>query len=405
MAWRDELQDATFRGVSFQVRGRTTEGGRRSELHEYPLRDLPWAEDLGKGAKKFQVEGYVLGPDYLDERDALEDALNAEGGATLVLPWRVSAKVVCLRYSLGETTAEGGMATFGMEFTEAGDNLAPSVSTDTQSVAAEEVANAKIDAGDSFASSFGIELQPEFVTLSATDLLAEAVGAVNDTVGKLTGSGDLLFAYVQSAQDMANQVLDLARAPQQLAVQMFSLVAQVRGLARTPAAALDALRGLLDFGRGLPAVLGSTPARIAQRANQAALCSLVRHAAATETVLAVADMDFPSYDEAVAVRDGLEGPIDDLALEAADAGDDQAYAALRNVRLAMIADVTARGGSLARLFTYQLATVEPALVLSYRIYGNAGRDAEIVDRNRVRHPGFVPAATPIELLTPEAGVG
>mgnify|MGYP000977712715 CR=1 FL=1 len=32
----------------------------------------------------------------------------------------------------------------------------------------------------------------------------------------------------------------------------------------------------------------------------------------------------------------------------------------------------------------------PALVAAHRLYGDAGRDAEIVGRNRIRHPGRVP---------------
>ena len=74
--------------------------------------------------------------------------------------------------------------------------------------------------------------------------------------------------------------------------------------------------------------------------------------------------------------------------------------ALGALRLAMVQDVTARGGSMARLFLYRPKAVEPALVLAYRIYGDAGRDAEIVTRNRVARPGFVPAGAPLELLAP-----
>jgi len=41
----------------------------------------------------------------------------------------------------------------------------------------------------------------------------------------------------------------------------------------------------------------------------------------------------------------------------------------------------------------------PAIVLAYRLYGDAERADEIVARNRVRHPGFVPGGQPLEVLS------
>ena len=44
----ENLRPASFRGVAFEVGSHSESGGRRVELHEYPLRDAPYAEDLGK---------------------------------------------------------------------------------------------------------------------------------------------------------------------------------------------------------------------------------------------------------------------------------------------------------------------------------------------------------------------
>jgi prophage DNA circulation protein len=43
------------------------------------------------------------------------------------------------------------------------------------------------------------------------------------------------------------------------------------------------------------------------------------------------------------------------------------------------------------LRTYAPAETVSALVLAHALYGDALRSGEIVERNRVRHPGFVPA--------------
>lgn len=45
MAWKDRLQDASFRGVPFKFEGEGAAVGRRVETHEYPNRDKPYTED------------------------------------------------------------------------------------------------------------------------------------------------------------------------------------------------------------------------------------------------------------------------------------------------------------------------------------------------------------------------
>jgi prophage DNA circulation protein len=108
---------------------------------------------------------------------------------------------------------------------------------------------------------------------------------------------------------------------------------------------------------------------------------------------------FESYDEAVEIRDALADRLEQAAVGLADAGDDAGYEALSALRLAVVRDVTARGGSLARIYRYAPPSTEPALVTAHRLYGDAGRAAEIVERNRVRHAGFVPGGETLEVLT------
>ena len=52
MSWREQLQIASFRGVEFKVDSHSISGGRRVEVHEYPLHDTLYAEDLGRKARE-----------------------------------------------------------------------------------------------------------------------------------------------------------------------------------------------------------------------------------------------------------------------------------------------------------------------------------------------------------------
>lgn len=84
--WRDKLKPASFRGASFKVDTDIRRGGRRVVLHQYPKRDDPYAEDLGRSARRFVVQGYLIGPEYLVLRDILIAALEEAGPGTLKLP-------------------------------------------------------------------------------------------------------------------------------------------------------------------------------------------------------------------------------------------------------------------------------------------------------------------------------
>lgn len=93
MAWKDRLVEASFRGVPFKVEEESAGTGRRVETHEYPNRDKPYTEDLGKITFRPSITAYVVGDDCFDQRDRLIDALNKPGPGTLVHPTYGELKV------------------------------------------------------------------------------------------------------------------------------------------------------------------------------------------------------------------------------------------------------------------------------------------------------------------------
>lgn len=121
--WRDKLRPASFRGVTFHVETTARASGRRVALHEYPKRNEPYAEDMGRRARRWAVQGYAIGPTYLDTRDLLVAALEMDGAGTLILPLPYlgeSVEVMAGGYSYTEIRERGGFVAFEMEFVEAG---------------------------------------------------------------------------------------------------------------------------------------------------------------------------------------------------------------------------------------------------------------------------------------------
>jgi prophage DNA circulation protein len=122
--WRMMLVPASFRMAPFHVDANSRTSGRRVVLHEFPKRDTPYAEDMGRSARRFPVTGYVIGPDYQIWRELLVLALESEGPGLLTLPtWlqRDTFLVQPREYTVRETRQAGGMAEFEMQFVEAGE--------------------------------------------------------------------------------------------------------------------------------------------------------------------------------------------------------------------------------------------------------------------------------------------
>jgi len=254
---------------------------------------------------------------------------------------------------------------------------------------------------------------------SLGDLVAGRLGAVTALFSSLvpfrsSGSGDGALAAAVPVPIPATAATILpATAPDVAALAAAALPA---GTARPVVDAGPALTALLVLaGDGttanpgwsptalapLPAV-AATPARRAQAANRQALTVLVRAAAATEAARVAARTDFTSRTEADQARAEVGAALDVAADQAGDLGWDASWRALTDLRAATVRDLTLTAQPLPTLAAYTPGAVLPSAALAHRLYGDDldalfDRAADLVVRNRVAHPGFMPAAA-LEVL-------
>ena len=78
----EQLQKASFRGVPFEVTAASLTAGRRTVVHEYPQRDKPYVEDLGRASRKLTIKAFVVGSDYLARAQRLLAAIEKPGPGT-----------------------------------------------------------------------------------------------------------------------------------------------------------------------------------------------------------------------------------------------------------------------------------------------------------------------------------
>lgn len=396
MPWPDRYQKGKFRDAEFVTERHDLSGGRRVALHQYPKRDLPLAEDMGRAAEGYQLELFVRGADYMVARDALLSALRAQGAGTLVHPYLGTMKVAVRQFRMQESTREGGSARFSVDFVEAGENTFPQASANTgaQVVTRANAASAVVQT--QFPTQYAVEDFPAFVADSA---LGTAQAALLE-LQALANAGPALAlektAFLRGLALSLGTLATTVRSPLSLAGEVYSQVAGLGTLWSGALTRVGRFRSLFAFGNTLAPVPEVTPSRVREARNQAATAALVRRAAVIEAARASRQVTFESFQEAAALREELAEQLDTEMLEA----DDLTFPVLADLRVAVIRDISARGADLARVTTYRPPVTLPALIVAHTLYGDARREAGIIDRNRaIRHPGFVAGGAPLEVLT------
>lgn len=407
--YSDALHPASFRGVPFQINGADMGAGRRVQLHEYPQRDMPWVEDLGRATREIALEAFLIGADYIDQVNRLLAALETAGPGTLVHPWLGTMRV-CLSAPARVRFDSGlGVATVSLSFVESGELSFPTPASSTQAasrLAADGLATAAIE---DFSGSFTVAGFQSFVAAAAQGNLAAMLGFVG--VGQ---TAQVLANFASEATSVANLVTRAASFLSNPAMlgQTLAGAFGLSGAAGAVAAwsnVVKLLTGTAASNAMLPRIssVAATPSRRQINANAVALYGLGRQLLLAQAVgissLVGTEQDSAQFgisqndgnapvaqqvtqDTMLAVRDALLSALD---AEMARCGD-AAYEALQQASAAVYVDLTSRAESAVSLTTWTPPETMPMLAIAYELYADASRDAEIQSRNGTRHPGFVP---------------
>lgn len=394
MGWKDNLQPATLGGAPFDVESAELTLGRRVQTHEYPGRDKPYTEELGRAARKVSIEAFLVGDDFMAKRDKLLAVLESGGAHDLVHPWHGRMTVnVDGDCRVRHGAREGRYCAVSISLVEAGELAFPtaSASTGAQSLlGADALKTASID---DFMTSFSLDGMPEF---GVTD----AVSSATSMMGKLDGALLSLGGVLKSPARLIGDVTALLYTPQTFAQRLFGLfnsgssfisLGDRRDLQRTQAT----VGAVVQFPvTARSASASTTPTRTRMLDNRDALATLVRRTLLVQASGMSAAVPVRVYDDGAALRSGLTDAIEAESYTA----NDTVYPALQSLRVKAHTDLTSRLRDSARLRDVTPREVAPALVLAYDLYEQPAREDEIVARNKLRHPGFVPV-NPMKVLS------
>ncbi|HCA7080800.1 TPA: DNA circularization N-terminal domain-containing protein [Citrobacter sedlakii] len=452
--WSSRLRAASFRGVPFSVEDDEGSFGRRVQVHEYPNRDKPFTEDLGRATRRFSVNAYLIGDDYADQRDKLLIAIETSGPGTLVHPFygEMQGSIDGVARVIHSNT-EGRMCRVTFQFVESGELSFPVAGIATGKKLGDS-ASWLDDAIDSVFSAFSLDGLTDFLQ---SDILADGAAMLDDVADAfrmvdegvsaamrlLQGDLSVILMPPSAASDFVNALQKAWRAGDRLTGDTSDLVTSVRTMAGVTVDPGLAPRGVWPTDSGTVKIQKAKSNLVAAAIRTTAISEAVKvvtalpqpqvaasqsrqssgmtggatagialsetdiinvphpvldssKAFATSSVSATAgkvsvDSDSPSpatWDDLTVIRTMLNEAID---REQNRATDDGLFLTLSTLRADLNRDISQRLAQVERTAERTPAEVLPALVLAASWYDDASRADEILNRNTIRHPGFVPA--------------
>ena len=438
-------------GIPFFVDDHNGQFGRRYVIHEYPGRDKPFVEDMGRKTRELSINAFVIGVDYMAQRDALIAAAEQPGVKRMTHPWLGRMDVFIELLGVSESTRYGGMAAIELSVVEAGADQFPAQIENTPAATLEQVPEAHQSVMDSFGDI--VNFSPSsFLQQHMQGLVGSIDSALTGMIGGMPMPGGLLDSALSAGEaallgkNPFSAVLGQLSSPAGFVSSLVSVGSGSTGLLSRVmhvgysrllrAGALRDLKTTTNFYGGSPVAISArafsatpaavsvsaysarpvTPLRVIQSmepvalwpalpsgtankqqaaTNQLAVQSAVAQISAIEQARMTAALEYPTKNDAYAVRDYLTSRLAALAKTA----DYSVYTQLQKLRAAVHKDLTVRGNAYASLTTLRVPDTLSALVLSYQHFGTSTRADELLERNpTVEHPAMIPGGTVLEVL-------
>lgn len=442
LSWLSQLLQASFRGIPFVVEQSNFTTGNKTVLHEYPYADNPKPERLGRANQLISFTGFLVGDDCYLKRDLLAAAATAQGTGILIHPsLTFIPSAVLLSATFTERAQRGRVVECQLNFVAVDDipllaafSLIPFGGTPelvaaavTTMVAASSAAFVTLMNPASLVIGL-VETTTNTLSGFASRLLSTDPAMIFNSLNgmqALTTPAFTLSRYIAGNVDTsANTVLagiDRTLAPAALIAAAtdamldntvtaragyIASVTAATAAAINPPAYLTAIYALTEAFRAvvnepsdqirLLSQLASFPSPATPLDDTATTsitdttASACRKAILQSLALAASEYQADDAQEVNDILNLIVPFFDAEILYAADANDIATYNALIALRAAVVNDLQTRGSQLPSLITITETTNLPSVAVAYKLYQDATRDSDVVQRVDPIHPLFMP---------------
>jgi prophage DNA circulation protein len=398
--WKDELLPCSYNGVIFYIDSESLDFGRRLQTNQYPFSDTPNTTNLGRKARKYTLNAYVIGDDYILVRNALLDMIeqtNIAGLLTLptLAPVLVYPTDECQQVF---NNKEGGRETFKLVFVEAGVNLFPSIGNNTQLQADLAYAGAAVSIFEDFKNRFNTGSFPSFIGGDAQSKAGDFVNLIN--LASQTGvvSQNDFSDFNAKVNAFSSSISTIITDPDAIGSGIKDLVEGLTNLYDNPNDAYNAQKQLTNYGANYIPIIPTTASLQQQLDNQNALVNIVKNSALVQMCASTINMTFDSRQDALATRDEISQLVKTQLFELGDQRNDAQFKALTDALVKMVSDIDTRSATLKNIQYVSITDSIPAIVFAYNNYGTADAEADVIARNNVQNPLFLPSGSTLEVL-------
>ncbi len=402
------LRQPSFRGIPFKLPEDDSTFGNRIQRDQFPGRAEASHKDMGQDVQAFSLNAIIIGDDFIQQADAFQRALLQSGPGTLVHPHYGEIEVVVMPGVRRNHSLERiGQVSFSITFEKYGAPIYPTPGSDTGFTLSSASSNMLGSALKDFKSRFNISSMPDFVS---QDALSRGMSFTSDLKSFFSQAG--LFNQVQGlfpeAFDIFNFGSYATSTLSGLAGLTKSKPKPMIGNYTAPSIAPNdkrtMLNTLINAGNiSLRDPDASTTANNSVRIeNSKAMDNVVQASIVAAAGEVARNTPFESREEALSARNRLSGLINRLRDQSAADGWQETWLASGLLLAALAKDINERVGRLPKTYKIVPSTVRTSLDLSNRLYGDDpsiifDKADDLVKRNAIRNPGFVPVK-PIEVL-------
>ena len=417
MSWQTELKKATFGGVEFKVDTADLAFGRDVSTSEAQSGGFKTKQDLdesqlskdqkskktffeggvaGSGSwitkniplpRVFTVVAHFSGLDYIDTRNKFINKIEEGRSLPLQLPTFDEINVYAGKAIVRYNNREGGYETIQVTFTQDQKQIQPKQRANTLGEALEQVDTSK----QSFLAAFGTKLESgaQWVAEEATKLTEDVSLFVNDTLG-VGAIGDGLEAVTNLSNQLAQNATELIYTPTVLADQINDTISALTFAFEQPINAFNAQLQLLENYGVIDNSVGATPTEQDAIDNNNSFVQIVNNTALAEAGRAAVLAEYDSLDDALKTKSRFEAAARAQQLQNGNAGgSDESYREISNI-IALVSNHIIAQEDLPSNVDIEYPDSNTALSLAHDLYADSNRADEIVARNNVENPLFLP---------------
>jgi len=388
-------------------------------MHDQPFKNTPYTEDVGRMGRTYTFTAFVdertvQGQDYFQTRDELIEAIeNDPSVGTLVLPTLGKRRVRPQSCSVSFSNSVGGMESLELTFVEAGEELFPEVTINTQETAQEkstETQTAVIEEAGTktnfapVSPDSGEGLNDPDVNIEETVQIPETFNnEIAIVISSVQQNGEELDEFVRIFSDYQEGLKDSMSDPTLFFENTNTMLAELRDV--WPSENLDDAYNAFNsiFGANVDnigkIVNLNTVQRLLQDDNNQAVRDGYRNLLLSQMANITVQQDYESsnavQDRKISILEAFGQQIENASINR----DAAQRNALVDLRSSTLDHLDGQNGQLPDEVDLSIGDTVPVWAVANEVYGDSFRGEEIASSNGIVNPNFIQGQSVVKVLT------